>query len=56
MKEILILIIPLATMVLVTYIMLQHFYNKQKGENKLKITTEKKHYFFPTSNTGIREE
>ena len=52
MKEILILIIPLAAMVLVTYILLQHFYNKQKVENNFKITTEKTAAFFPLQIQG----
>ena len=52
MKEVLILVIPLATMLLVTYIMLQHFYKKQEGESKLKITADKNTTFFPLQIQG----
>ena len=52
MKEVLILVIPLATMLLVIYIMLQHFYKKQEGESKLKITADKNTTFFPLQIQG----
>ena len=47
MKEILILSIPLAGMLFITYLMLQHFHNKNNSENDLKNNLEKTKTFFP---------
>ena len=47
MKEILILIIPLAGMLFITYLMLQHFHNKNTNENDLRNDLEKTKTFFP---------
>lgn len=47
MKEILILIIPLAGMLFITYLMLQHFHNKNTSENDLRNDLEKTKTFFP---------
>ena len=47
MKEILILSIPLAGMLFITYLMLQHFHNKNSNDNALKNDLEKTKTFFP---------
>jgi hypothetical protein len=47
MKEILILSIPLAGMLFITYLMLQHFHNKSTAENDLRNDFEKNKTYFP---------
>ena len=47
MKEILILSIPLAGMLFITYLMLQHFHNKNSNDYALKNDLEKTKTFFP---------
>ena len=55
MKEILILSIPLAGMLFITYLMLQHFHNKNSNDYALKNDLEKTKTFFPLKiqNEGI---
>ena len=47
MKELLTLVIPLAGMLLTTYLMLQHFHNKSIEQIDSKIRSDKNNKFFP---------
>jgi hypothetical protein len=47
MKDLLTLVIPLAGMLLTTYLMLQHFHNKSIEQNDSKIKSDKNNKFFP---------
>ena len=47
MKDVLILSIPLAGILIATYLMLQHFHNKSINENKKEIDIQKTKTFFP---------
>ena len=47
MKDVLILSIPLAGMLLITYLMLQHFYNKSVNEKDKENNIQKIKTFFP---------
>ena len=47
MKDVLILIIPLAGILAATYLMLQHFHNKSIKENEKEIDIQKTKTFFP---------
>ena len=47
MKDVLILSIPLAGILIATYLMLQHFHNKSINENEKEIDIQKTKTFFP---------
>ena len=47
MKDVLILSIPLAGIIIATYLMLQHFHNKSINENEKEIDIQKTKTFFP---------
>ena len=47
MKDVLILSIPLAGILVATYLMLQHFHNKSTKENENEIDIQKTKIFFP---------
>ena len=47
MKDVLILSIPLAGILVATYLMLQHFHNKSIHENEKEIDIQKTKTFFP---------
>ena len=47
MKEVLILIVPLAGMLLITYFLLQHFFNKAMKENEKELITYKNKTLLP---------
>ena len=54
MKEILILSIPLAGMLFITYLMLQHFHNKNSNDNALKMIWRKPKPF-SIKNSSLRK-
>ena len=47
MKDVLILLIPLAGMLLITYLLLQHFFNKQLKESEKEIINQKAKSYLP---------
>jgi hypothetical protein len=53
MKDVLILVIPLAGMLLTTYLMLQHFHNKSIEQMIQRINSDKNKKFFPLTNSSL---
>ena len=47
MKDVLILLIPLAGMLLITYLLLQHFFNKQLKESEKELINQKAKSYLP---------
>ena len=47
MKDVLILLIPLAGMLLITYLLLQHFFNKQLKEIEKELINQKAKSYLP---------
>ncbi len=47
MKDVLILLIPLAGMLLITYLLLQHFFNKQLKESEKELVNQKAKSYLP---------
>ena len=47
MKDVLILLIPLAGMLLITYLLLQHFFNKQLKESEKELINQKSKSYLP---------
>ena len=47
MKDVLILLIPLAGMLLITYLLLQHFFNKQLKESEKEVINQKAKSYLP---------
>tara|TARA_Y100001978_G_scaffold194583_1_gene201866 strand:+ start:55 stop:573 length:519 start_codon:yes stop_codon:yes gene_type:complete len=47
MKDVLILLIPLAGMLLITYLLLQHFFNKQLKESEKELINQKAKTYLP---------
>ena len=47
MKDVLILLIPLAGMLLITYLLLQHFFNKQLKEGEKELINQKAKSYLP---------
>ena len=47
MKDVLILLIPLAGMLLITYLLLQHFFNKQLKESEKELINQKTKTYLP---------
>ena len=47
MKEVLILVVPLAGMLLITYLLLQHFFNKAIKENEKELIAHKNKTLLP---------
>ena len=47
MKDVLILLIPLAGMLLITYLLLQHFFNKQLKESEKEFINQKAKSYLP---------
>ena len=47
MKDVLILMIPLAGMLLITYLLLQHFFNKQLKESEKELINQKAKSYLP---------
>ena len=47
MKDAIILLIPLAGMLLLTYLLLQHFFNKQLKENDKELINHKAKSYLP---------
>ena len=52
MKDVLILSIPIAGILVATYLMLQYFHNKSIHENEKEIDIQKTKTFFPLRTNG----